>query len=128
LPDPPARPEGLTGAAAAVWDHYGALLTRLNVLSKADGLALEILCRVYADLREVELRIEREGITTTDGDTAGDVKLNPLVRKRDRLREALRASLRDFGLTPESRIRVAVIPEPDQGIVPFRPPTPRRRD
>ena len=57
----PPKPAHLKGDAAKEWARLAKLTTDMRVLTVADGPMLEATCLVYAELRETERLIAKEG-------------------------------------------------------------------
>lgn len=101
----PEVPAGLMGEALAEWHSLTALLTQQGTLATVDGPMLASHCRLAALVN----RLEGEVATLpslTFATREGEPKAHPLVSQLRQARQALRASLQEFGLTPASRTRV----------------------
>jgi P27 family predicted phage terminase small subunit len=103
----PDKPDWLDPIAAEEWDRLISLLTERRVISRADGMALELLCLTYALWRAVVSAMAESGPTTETG--SGTFKASPESIAADRLGRQLLAWLREFGLTPASRHSVTPI-------------------
>jgi P27 family predicted phage terminase small subunit len=101
----PPVPDGLTGAALDEWRNLTALLRRQGTLSTVDAPMLESHCRLAALVRRLESEVESLPLLTFTSD-AGEPRVHPLVSQLRQARQALRASLQEFGLTPRSRTTV----------------------
>ena len=120
----PKPPEHLSDRARATWDYVTGLLADMNVLSKADGLALEGLCESYAEMLAARDRIRlyksptyRQVSRKSTGETGADGK--PLYEERIMIRAVpevaiaadaerrFKSWLSVFGLTPADRSRVS---------------------
>jgi len=129
----PRCPDHLTGLARWAWLHFAPKLAGLRVLTVSDGLALERLCSVYAEVRDYDTTLANAGTTysTPPTDKSGNVlkdkngdplpgivRLHPAVAARSDADKRLRAYLIEFGLTPAARNKAAVTPESPDDIDP----------
>ena len=90
-PGIPPKPAWLEGVAADTWEELVPILDGMGVLTEVDGMALSMLCQVFADWRE-----ERS---------------NPRGAR-------LQSLMCEFGLTPSARSRLRV--NPHQKLSPFQ--------
>ena len=134
-PGRPEAPSHLQPRAREAWDYVVPLLDRMGILTEADGMGLERLCELYADILEARASLNREVhvLTPDAGATvlvaaAGEItyvtygKGGPMLRSRPELTliadadRRFRGYLQDFGLTPSARSRVSTLgqdAEPD---------------
>ncbi|MBT2771323.1 phage terminase small subunit P27 family [Halomonas sp. ISL-60] len=98
-------PSHLSERAKEAWlrivEHY----SHTKVVQITDEIALESLCEVYADIRELREEIAINGRTFISTDRTGStlIKRNPAVAELSDADKRLRAWLVEFGLTPSSR-------------------------
>lgn len=97
----PDRPGWLDTVASEAWDALLALLLERRVVSRADGLALELLCVTYSSWRSAAEALAKDGPAVETG--SGGFKPSPELQAVDRHGKQLVALLREFGLTPASR-------------------------
>lgn len=115
----PEMPPDLDGAEADAWREMVPILMQMQVLSVADGTALGSMCRL-----EVRLRKAREELNATLrraeatgklgfmlGGDKGIARANPLVTVVCALEDEQLRWLREFGLTPSSRTKIATSKE-----------------
>ncbi|MFC0041019.1 phage terminase small subunit P27 family [Actinomadura rayongensis] len=103
LPQPPAE---LDEAGRAIWDHVVAELAAMRLAHRADTAALHAYVEAVELHAQASVMVHRAGPLIKDRD--GAVRTNPAVRVQ---REAARTMLtlaREFGLTPASRVHLAV--------------------
>ena len=90
------------------------LLDEMRVLTKADGLALSLLCKAYANWRRAEELLQRHGDVYPIRDSEGEIKYlqqSPYVAIARNNGHALKGLLEQFGLTPSARTRIRVEPD-----------------
>lgn len=98
-------PIHLSERAKEAWlrivEHY----SHTKVVQITDEIALESLCEVYADIRELREEIAINGRTFISTDRTGStlIKRNPAVAELSDADKRLRSWLVEFGLTPSSR-------------------------
>jgi P27 family predicted phage terminase small subunit len=97
----PTKPGWLSPVASEVWDFLVTILSERHVLSRADGMALELLCSTYALRRAATAAMAESGPATETA--SGGFKPSPEFVAADRLGKQLLGYLREFGLTPSSR-------------------------
>ena len=73
---------GLEPEAERLWDAVVPELERLRLLSRLDGVTLEILCRTYALWRQHDGSTGYPALTTVLAKLARDVGLAPAARQR----------------------------------------------
>ena len=78
----PDKPPGLEPEAERLWDAVVPELERLRLLSRLDGVTLEILCRTYALWRQHDGSTGYPALTTVLAKLARDVGLAPAARQR----------------------------------------------
>jgi phage terminase small subunit len=88
---PPWLPRG--GPARVAWNRLARELTATRVLTEADGDALALGCMALADY------------LAATADPSG-------WRRADAAWKRYASVLRDFGMTPSSRVRVSAVPAP----------------
>jgi P27 family predicted phage terminase small subunit len=103
----PEKPDWLNAEASAEWDRFVGLLMERHTISRADGMALALLCTTYASWR-VAVAAETEAGATTQT-AAGGYKQSPESLAANQAGKMLVTWLREFGLTPASRHAVAPI-------------------
>lgn len=102
----PTRPLWLLPEAKREWTRVVAELDALELLTIVDRAALAAYCQAYARAVEAEQVVTKEGTTyTTD---TGQMKPRPEMVIALREWQAVRAFAAEFGLTPSSRVRMAV--------------------
>ena len=112
MPEPatPDPPESLSERARELWHRYAEILGGMQVLSFADGSALEQLCECHAlvlDLRE-QLKKLRGTIYVTETETGQKMLRGyPQMAQLADAERRLYAWLGAFGLTPASRSKVS---------------------
>lgn len=112
----PTCPTHLNTKAKAVWRKLCTLLSKMGVLTEADGLALERLCDCYADILACRELIEEDGRTYTTEDQNGNIliKNNPAVNQLRAADAQFKSYLVEFGLTPAARSKVNVDLDDDE--------------
>jgi len=105
--EPPAH---LHERSKAVWRSVAPMLRRIQVLTEADVLALELLCDAVADYRYAR-------------ETRGDEMVSPTSKGGEMLSQWLVAQLASskraealmsrFGMDPSSRARLMINPQGD---------------
>lgn len=117
LPAPkgiPAPPAHLSVRARQTWDKVAPLLTQMGVLTLVDGIALERLVCVYADILDAEDTLLKFGSryqTSINGKTGESIeRLHPAVGDLADADRRLKQWLGEFGMTPASRARISLKP------------------
>lgn len=119
----PPCPKHLSPAARKAWKRVAPELDRMGVLTRADGMALELLVDAYAEFWDAREQVAREGATyvNTDPETgAMQIKAHPAVRIASDAWRRVRAMAQEFGLTPAARPRVHADTNAAEEYNPFR--------
>ena len=104
---PPAH---LSPRSAAVWTEVAPMLRRVQVLTEADVIALEMLCDAVADYR---LAREKCGADFVAWSHKGSQMLNQWLVAKMAASKRAEAFMSRFGMDPVSRSRVMVNQQPD---------------
>ncbi len=97
----PDAPEWLSDDARSEWDRVVPGLDALDLLKHEDFAALVEHCETWATFIEAIRQVRAEGITIVDPKTGRKHK-HPAVAVAEAASQHLRASCRDFGLTPSA--------------------------
>ena len=107
----PTRPHWLQPEAKREWTRVVAELEALELLTVVDRAALAAYCQAYARAvaaeKALDKAIEKEGSMTYRTDS-GQIKPRPEIAIALREWQMVRAFAAEFGLTPSSRVRMAV--------------------
>lgn len=106
------KPARLKGSAAKSWDGLLEAVNALGVMSAADAPALALLATTEAMMLAIEKEIAtpaKRHYMSPQGD-----RQNPLVGQYDTLADRYVRLLKEFGLTPSARSKVAAV-EQHQG-------------
>ena len=109
-PEVPDAPDWLGDRAREHWSRLAYLLHGMGVLTKADGLALALLCDALTDYEEAAARIRADGITVEG--SQGQPRIHPAMTARHQAWERVLKVCREFGLTPAtiSKVRASEAP------------------
>ncbi|EAA7555987.1 phage terminase small subunit P27 family [Salmonella enterica subsp. diarizonae] len=103
----PSPPSHLTDWGKVAWGKLTVLLDGMGVMTIADGLALERLCDIYADILQLRDTIAVEGRTyTVQTDGGFLIKPHPAVAMLADADRRFKSYLVEFGLTPAARTKV----------------------
>lgn len=97
----PDAPEWLSDEARAEWDRIVPGLETLNLLKPEDFAALVEHCETWATYLEAVKLVRENGVVLTNPDNGRQYK-NPALSAAEAAGQQLRASCREFGLTPSS--------------------------
>jgi P27 family predicted phage terminase small subunit len=124
----PACPKGFTKDERAAWKAVCKVLGDMNVLTRADGIALERYVRQLVRWRACESFVAKNGICyplkadaakpptayigrLPSGEYVVDWVEYPQVRECHRLHKALKDAEDRFGLSPAARTRIRAVSE-----------------
>lgn len=113
----PDMPDFLSGMSKECWDQLSPILNEMKVLTKADEVALSMLCKTYSNWRRAEELLDKHGDVYPIRDNEGNIKYlqqSPYVSIARNNLLALKGMLEQFGLTPSARTRIRV--EPDKTV------------
>lgn len=102
-------PKWLSKRAQEAYVDLSDILIGVQVLTKADRTALEMLCDAYSEYRQAREFVEGNGMTYTVTTKEGDVlhKVYPQVAIASDAYKRVRSMMTEFGLTPASRGKVS---------------------
>jgi P27 family predicted phage terminase small subunit len=113
----PRRPAHLDAKGKVAWKNLCKTLDKMGVLTLADSYALEILCSIYARIRDLQKALKVHGSTTyTAVNNAGDEmhKSMPEVQQLEKAESLFRSYITEFGLTPSSRTKLETAENQDK--------------
>jgi P27 family predicted phage terminase small subunit len=110
LPGVPECPDHLDAIAKKEWSRLSEILMAMKVLTEADYIALGNLCQAYSTLIAAQKHLNKGGILFKTPN--GYIQQNPLLGIIRAQMNIVNELVREFGLTPSSRTRIAV-EEPD---------------
>lgn len=113
----PSMPTNMSAEARKEWKRVTPLLLELNLLTKIDRSALELYCRAYGRLQQVERALSQkqdqlaeEGKDVTEAlvqpTPTGFLRESALSRLAEDLSRQVDRYLASFGMSPSSRSRV----------------------
>ena len=94
-----------------VWRRLAPELERRGLLTGLDVAAFASLCTAFVVVRELGAIVARDGLTVTD--RRGRVSSHPAIREKMKWEKEVLCWLKEFGLTPNSRARLHLPPDPD---------------
>lgn len=97
----PEKPAELSDEASREWDRIVPGLERLDLLKPQDYAALVTHCETWATYVASKAIVRADGILLTNPDNGRRYK-NPALSAMEAAAAQLRASCREFGLTPSS--------------------------
>ena len=103
----PECPDHLDDIAKKEWHRICPLLLAMKVLTEADYIALGTLCQAYGTLIDAQRRMNKSGILYKTA--SGYIQPSPLLGIIRAQQQIISLLLREFGLTPSSRTRVAIV-------------------
>ena len=112
----PECPDYLDDVAKKEWGRLTEILTAMKVLTEADYIALANLCQAYSTLMNAQRQMNKTGILYKS--KSGYIQQSPLLGIIHTQTTIVNNLLREFGLTPSSRTRVATVP-PEKKPNPF---------
>lgn len=101
-------PDHLSDIGKQAWQQAVDLLDSMGLYSTADAVALELFCQSYSDYREALDAIGKYGKVLKS--PKGYMYQSPFIGMKNTAHEQLLRIAAEFGLTPVSRARLAVIP------------------
>jgi len=103
-------PDHLSDIAKQAWQQAVKILNDIGVLSTADAFALELFCESYAAYREAGEEVKKFGKVLKS--PKGYLYQSPFVGMKNTAHEQCLKLLNEFGMTPVSRSRLAVVGGP----------------
>lgn len=105
----PRCPAHLSVKAKTAFKNVSDLLEGMGVLTIADGMALELLCHAYAEWRDLDKLVARDGETYKTIATSGEevIKANPAVAMRADAWKRVKSMMAEYGMTAAARTKVS---------------------
>lgn len=104
---PPAH---MADRSASVWNELAPMLRRLQVLTEADVIALEMLCDAVADYRLARAELGDDFVATS---AKGSEMISQWLVAKQMSSKRAEAFLGKFGMDPVARSRVMINPQSD---------------
>lgn len=111
----PKKPGWLGDEASGVWDEMVPQLMATRVLTTIDGNALARYCEHWVQWQKATTFVRQHGVSYPIRDGNGKIKALgqfPEVALMHKASATLARLEAEFGLTPSSRTRISVAPEP----------------
>jgi P27 family predicted phage terminase small subunit len=126
----PETPKHLGNVALEEWERICVVLQQMNLLSRADGLALELYCECRSKWLWARAEVKEHGMlikSTTDVIRKNKVvatkeywRANPAINIEIQMCRLMKDFLIEFGLTPSSRSRIpSTAPRPKDELEEF---------
>jgi P27 family predicted phage terminase small subunit len=106
----PECPDHLDKVARLEWDRLTSILVAMKVLTEADYIALANRCQTYSTLMNAQKQMNKTGILYKS--KSGYIQQSPLLSIIHTQTTIVNNLLPEFGLTPSSRMRVAIVEPP----------------
>lgn len=103
-------PKHLSARSAAVWKEVAPMLRRLQVLTEADVIALEMLCDQVADYRHAR---KQRGDDFVVKSPRGSEMLSQWMVSAQMASKRAESFMSKFGMDPVSRSKVMIEPQAD---------------
>ena len=108
----PEPPDFLDDVAKTHWQELVDVLTAARVMTELDVDALTLYCHAYSLWRHATEKVREEGMVVPTAN--GYPRQSPYVLIANRCYDQMFRLLAEFGMTPSSRTRVAVV-DPGDG-------------
>ena len=105
-----APPAHLSERSAAVWIQLAPMLRRLQVLTEADVIALEMLCDSVADYRHAREQCGDDFVAIS---SKGSQMVSQWLVAKQMSSKRAEAFMAKFGMDPVSRTKVMIDPQGD---------------
>ena len=103
-----SMPNWLSEAAQDEWGRLAPELTKIGILTIADETEFAVYCQAYAELKEAEAELARNGRTQITKD--GFERKSAWCSIRDEAWKRLHQAASGFGLNPSARAKVEAKP------------------
>ena len=112
----PKPSKSLNEKERKVWNELAPMLYDVGVLTKMDVVALTLLCRDIAMYQECIATLKKEGKVIKMIGSQGQIvrKVNPCYTIQRQLSDGILQMLREFGMTPASRMRIVMDEKPKE--------------
>ena len=103
----PSCPSYLDSDAKKEWNRISKILKKYKLITQADRTALAIYCQEYSAFIRATVELSKEELVIPT--VTGGIQKNPLAVLRNQSANTLVKYLNEFGLTPASRSKVAML-------------------
>jgi len=112
----PKPSKSLNDKERKVWNELAPILYDVGVLTEMDVVALTLLCRDIAMYQVCIATIKKEGRIIEMVGSKGQTirKVNPCYTIQRQLADSILQMLREFGMTPASRVKIVVDKKPKE--------------
>ena len=100
----PKCPAYLDAIAVKEWKRLVPILSRMKVLTEADGIALANLCQAVSTMVKAQEQLTKNGVLYKT--KSGYIQQSPLLGIVNSQVDIINRLCREFGLTPSSRTRI----------------------
>ena len=100
----PKCPSHLDDAAVAEWKRLVPILSRMRVLTEADGMALANLCQAYSTMIKAQEQLNKSGVLYKT--RSGHIQASPLLAIVNSQVDIIHRLCKEFGLSPAARTRI----------------------
>ena len=102
VPGAPAMPKGMSKAAQVIWKDLVNILSEASILTRADGYALKMLCRLQAKYDALFKEVDKKGGFYQMKHSA--MCETPQSKKLDVMEKQIWRMMTSFGLQPSGRV------------------------
>lgn len=101
-------PSWMSEEEKVIFEDMRANIFMFDIATASDKYAFQLLCLQYAQYFTISRVIAEEGYMIEVSGNNGMVyrKPHPLLSERGRLNTACKASMKEFGMTPSTRLRI----------------------
>ena len=112
----PKPSKSLNDKERKVWNELAPILYDVGVLTEMDVVAMTFLCRDIAMYQECIAIVKKEGRIIEMVGSQGQIvrKVNPWHTIQRQLADSILQMLREFGMTPASRMKIVVDEKPKE--------------
>lgn len=110
-------PSYLSADARKFWRRHAPELEARGLLTALDETSFALVCDAWAQLRQLDARIEADGHMIVG--PRGGMRVHPLTGIRNKVHRSLIEGMKTFGMTPASRARIQVTPPRTESDDPF---------
>ena len=112
----PKPSKSLNDKERKVWNELAPMLYDVGVLTEMDVVALTLLCRDIAMYQDCVSIVKKEGRVIEMVGSQGQIvrKVNPCYTIQRQLTNDVLQKLREFGMTPASRVKTVVDKKPKE--------------
>ena len=104
----PTCPDHLSAKAKEVWSKFGPMLLSVGLITEIDEANFGMWCSAYAELQDLEVKMQKPGFNPIYFSDKGHAVANPLIWIVYKVRAQVDKYGSRFGMSPQERSGISI--------------------